>query len=388
MREYFTDKLVADLDLEPGKGADQWAFDRQQTGLAMRMRGGADGTSKFWYHSYRFGGKKRHDKLGRLCDLTVNDARALVYRRQRDVVEGGVDPHAQRDETQSKAKVAANTPTFFIAVGQFLEDYRRDVRPSTLRNTTGWLLGPLSGGPAYCEPLKSKRVDLITSRDIADLVTSLKNTRSRQVAQSVRAALQSFFRWAMERKYVVGEVSPVKGVTCPAAPKKSKRKKRPLSTDEIVKVWNALGDDAYGKLTKLTILIGVRRQEIGAMRWSELDLDAGVWTIPGERTKTHETYVTPLAAAVVDILRSIERQDGREYVFGSRSSNGFSSFSEGKRKLDAAAAIEPWRFHDLRSTIVTVMGTKLGIPPHVRAAVLNNEPERKVTREQYEETDY
>jgi integrase len=354
----------------------------------VRLRAGTDGPSKTWYHCYRFAGQKRREPLGRLCDLSLNDARMLVGRRARDMAEAFVDPRAKRSEAAAKAEHAANTPLFFDGVAQFLEDYRNRVRPATLRNTTGWLLGPLGGGTAYCEPLKKKRLDLITDRDIANLIAGLQKARSRHVAQAVRAALQSFFSWGCGRRFI--SVSPCAGVYCPAAPRElAKRKKRVLETSEIVAVWNACDQiGEYGTITRLTILMGVRRQEIGAMRWSELDLDAAVWTIPAERTKTHAAYATPLAPAVVAILRSIERRDGRDQVFGARSNAGFVSFSDGKAKLDAAAGIEPWRFHDLRSTIVTRMGKDLKILPHVRAAVLNHAGERTITREFYDDTDY
>ena len=114
MREFFTDKIVAELGLEPSE-RDQWAFDRQQTGLALRLRAGADGVSKTWYHTYRFAGQKRRDPLGRLCDVSLNDARMTVNRRQRDVVENSIDPRDAKIAALYERKLVLVRPDGHVA---------------------------------------------------------------------------------------------------------------------------------------------------------------------------------------------------------------------------------------------------------------------------------
>ena len=60
---------------------------------------------------------------------------------------------------------------------------------------------------------------------------------------------------------------------------------RVLDDDEIRAVWHACQDDDFGRIIKLLLLTGCRRNEIGGLQWSELNLGAGVLTIPAARTK-------------------------------------------------------------------------------------------------------
>jgi integrase len=73
-------------------------------------------------------------------------------------------------------------------------------------------------------------------------------------------------------------------------------------------VWLACGDDDYGRIVKLLILTGCRREEIGGVRWSEIDLDKGTLTIPAERAKNGRAHTLPLPAMALDIIRSIPQR--------------------------------------------------------------------------------
>ena len=111
------------------------------------------------------------------------------------------------------------------------------------------------------------------------------------------------------------------------------------------------------------------------MTWDEVDLEGATWRIGGERTKNARVHEVPLASQAIDILRTINRRDGRALVFGSRK-GPFSGWSKAKASLDArvSAALgrsPPWRLHDIRRTVATRMAD-LGVQPHVIEAVLNH----------------
>jgi integrase len=131
-----------------------------------------------------------------------------------------------------------------------------------------------------------------------------------------------------------------------------------LSDDELRAVWNACGDDHYGRIVKLLALTGCRRDEIGGLRWSEVNLNAATITLPAERTKNGHRHVVPLAPAAVDILSTIERVVGRDFVFGQYG-QGFSGWADKKQKL--GDSVGSWVLHDLRRTFRTGLG-KLGVP--------------------------
>jgi integrase len=73
----------------------------------------------------------------------------------------------------------------------------------------------------------------------------------------------------------------------------------------------------------------------------------------------------PLA---LDILRSVERRDGRDHLFGTRG-QGFVAWGHSKAafKVD----IQAWTLHDLRRSVATHLA-EIGIEPHIVEAILNH----------------
>jgi integrase len=129
-------------------------------------------------------------------------------------------------------------------------------------------------------------------------------------------------------------------------------------------VWNACGGDSdFAKIVRLLILLGCRRQEIGSLRWGELDLDDGVLAIPGSRTKSGNALALVLPDAALAILSSTPRRDS-VFVFGGAA--GFLSWSTSmatlRRRITTPMA--QWSLHDLRRTFRSGLG-RIGVPPHI-----------------------
>ena len=129
------------------------------------------------------------------------------------------------------------------------------------------------------------------------------------------------------------------------------------------------GGDQYNAVVRLLLLTGARRDEIGGLKWDEIDFDSAMISLPGERTKNSKPFDIPLTPAALAILEAQPRRD-RTFVFG-RGQGGFSGWSKSKKELDQRANIAPWRLHDLRRTMSTVMH-ELGVQPHIVEAVLNH----------------
>jgi integrase len=157
---------------------------------------------------------------------------------------------------------------------------------------------------------------------------------------------------------------------------RSESRERSLSDSEVAKVWLTAPNNDYGNIVRLLILTGCRREEIGNMAWSELDLDSRILTIPKERTKNGMEHIVPLADAAISILQGIRRRGDRDYVFGI-ARGGFSGWSAAKCRLDEAVGFNDWHLHDLRRTVRTGLG-KLGVQPHVAEAVLNHLPPKLI----------
>ena len=120
------------------------------------------------------------------------------------------------------------------------------------------------------------------------------------------------------------------------------------------------------------------------MRWSEIDLDKQLWTIPKEKTKSEREHDVPLSALALEILGSCPRFNAGDFVFSSTGgARPVSGFSKTKEIADAKAeeiaeetsspAVGRWRFHDLRRTMTTMLA-EIGIKPHILGAVINHSP--------------
>jgi integrase len=144
-----------------------------------------------------------------------------------------------------------------------------------------------------------------------------------------------------------------------------------LSDAELVKVWNTCAEDDFGRIARLLILTGLRRDEAGSLKWSEIDLDAGTLTISAERSKNRRAHVLTLPPMALAILKSIPRRDGRDFVFGQRG-RGFSRWGWHTTALrERLGEMPPFTLHDLRRTFRTGLG-RLGIPSHVAELAINH----------------
>ena len=158
-----------------------------------------------------------------------------------------------------------------------------------------------------------------------------------------------------------------------------------LSNAEIAMLWPAFDQLGYpfGPVFQLLLLTGSRRNEVGGMKWSEIEGDT--WLLPGERTKNARPHIVPLSSTAREILDYLPRFDGSDYVFTSgrartRGENGervtdrpVSGWGRAKERIDKISGLSDWRLHDLRRTVVTGMNEELGIEPHVVEAVVNHQ---------------
>jgi integrase len=349
----FTKDTATKLTLPPGK-SDHLVWDPSLPGFGIRARGNA----KRWVIQYRINGRQRREAIGDVRKVELSDARRIAKQRFASV-ELGVDPAAER------AKARAEAAALELTLGKVAEQYlaaKADVlRPNTLKASRRYF-------NVHWKPLRDHPIDgasKISRADIAAHLQRLSKERGRIAAARARATLSALFAWAMqqglcEANVVTGTHDPEEG---------AKSRERTLDDRELRLIWNACdrGDD-FSCIVRLLLLLGCRREEIGGLRWSEIDLETGLLCISGERTKNHRELRLPLPSLAIAILRSVRRRDGRDFVFGKR--HGFNGWSAAKRELDARIAkaagkpLAPWRLHDARRTMRSGLG-KLGVMPHV-----------------------
>ena len=305
----FTKEALAALALPPGK-TDHFEWDDELPSFGVRLRG----RSKRWVVQYRVGTQQRRESLGDVRKVKLEDARKIARQRFAQV-ELGSDPAAER-------AAAAARLTLGEAAARYLDAKREMMQPGSHKAATRYL-------NVCWKPLHGRALDDIKRSDVAARLQELTKLHGRTSAARARDTLSAMFSWAMREGLC--EANPVIGTNDPDAG--ILPRDRILSDDEVRIVWNACGDDAAGRIIKLLLLTGCRREEIGALKWSEIE--AGVLTIPGTRTKNGRTLVLPLPAVAIELLAAVPKQDGGDFVFGRGGDTPFSGWSAAKLRLDA-----------------------------------------------------
>jgi integrase len=313
--------------------------------------------------------------------LNADQARKAARVRLARVELGG-DPQQEKHE----ARAAAG-----YSVGKLVENYlarrhhetgKNPLRKSSYEATEHYL-------QKHWKPLHGLQASKVDRSAIASRLTAIEVEISSVTAARARVALSSMFVWAIGQGIV--DSNPVIGTNKPPEPK---ARDRVLSNTEIAEIWASCRDDNFGHIVKLLLLTGARRDEIGDLIWTEIDLEFEVINLPPQRTKNGRAHFVPLAPMAVAILKSVPRRARLggpiEFLFGE-GQGGFSGWSKAKAALDrrinetraqAAAKlgsrtgkpqrIMDWRLHDLRRTAATIMADRLGVLPHVIEAALNH----------------
>jgi integrase len=121
---------------------------------------------------------------------------------------------------------------------------------------------------------------------------------------------------------------------------------------------------------EMLALTGQRRDEVGRMAWVHLDLEKGLWVVPGEHAKNGKPHTVHLSNLVLSLLSHIPRVGN--LVFSSDGTTLFQGYSKAKARLDRISGVSGWTLHDLRRTVVTGLA-RLGVAPHVADKILNHQ---------------
>jgi integrase len=352
----FTKSAIADLSLPAGKN-EHFEWDPDLPGFGVRLRG----KSKTWIVQYRVGAQQRRESLGDVRRVNLEDARKIARQRFAKV-ELGVDPGAER------AAKARSQLTLGKVVARYLDAKEGGLRPNTFKAAQVYF-------SVKWAPLLHQPIDSIKRADVAAQLHEIVKKHGRTSAARARANLSALFSWAMreglcETNPVVATNNPTEGIL---------PRERVLDDSEIAAIWRGCVDDDFGAIVKLLLLTGCRREEIGALKWNEINFEARTITIDGERVKNGRTLTLPVPQMVLDILHAVPRRDGREYVFGGQKGGkmAFAAWSWCTLALHAriatqgGKALPRWTLHDLRRTMRTGLG-KLGVAPHVAELTINH----------------
>jgi integrase len=355
---------VFKLPLPKGDKLEVAYFDRgkpnvRAKGLALRVR--SDGT-RTWVFFYRnIAGKQKKLTIGPASDnpsgWTLDKA-----RREAHAYRVAVDNHKDPVEERRKAEAAAeDSKTFKETAEAYLTARQRSLKWRSFYECSRHL-------NKEWKALHRFAVHEITTDIVADGLKDIEKASGPVTRNRARATLSAMFAWALGERFAKQlKTNPTIGTL---KAEENGPRDRVLSYAEIAKIWKAAPDNLYGRVVKLLMLTGQRREEIGGLRWAEIDLEAKLITLPAARTKNGREHLLPLSKAAMEILKTCPHDHDRDLVFGV-GSNGMGAWSKSKAALDAVCGVKNWTIHDLRRTVATRMAD-IGIQPHIIEAVLNH----------------
>lgn len=197
----------------------------------------------------------------------------------------------------------------------------------------------------------SMRVDEVTSADVMDCLSPIWSSRL-ETAKRVRQRIAAVMKWAIAQGHRPD--NPAGDAVTAALPKQSSARKhlRALPhrdvADAIVRIRQAKAHAPLRLAAEFAIITAVRSGEARGAVWDEIDLDTGLWTIPGERMKAGRQHRVPLSEQAVRVLAEArEHSSGSGLVFPSKTSGQIPSWA--LAKLISSLGIEG-TLHGMRSS--------------------------------------
>lgn len=356
-RAKLTDRTIKAL--KPPEHGQVDYFDDSPRGFGVRV---SQSGHRSFFVMYRFQGRLRRHTLGPYPHLTLATARQMA-KDALHAVAHGKDPGA--------AKQADRRAETF---GELADDY---LKSHAKPNKRSWKEDERILKHDLLPHWRGRKAKDITRRDVWAVLTPISDERGSPImANRTLALARRIFNFGIEREIVPS--NPCYKIKAPAA---ERERDRVLGHDELRALWKALpATPAWFQIVfKLYLFTLQRHHEVLGMGRSEIDLEAGWWTIPASRTKNGLVHRVPLAPAVVELLSDWTRSNSHpEWVFPSPVHSGpLATLQKPVRLLRKLSGVE-FRTHDLRRTAASNM-TSIGIPRHTVARILNH-LERDVTR--------
>ena len=311
--------------------------------------------AKSWVFMWKRGGKRHARGLGSAVDVPLVEARELAAEARKAVREGR-DPRAAR----------AGMVTF----GHVADDLFETLSPKwrNAKHRYQWQRAL----ELHCKLLRDKPVAEIGTEDVLSVLKPLWATTTVTAAR-IRERIEQVLDAAKAKGYRTGD-NPArwKGNLKHLLPKRrnvvTHLKAIPYPDVPPFMAKLRASDGTGCSALEFAVLTAARPGEVLGARWSEIDLERKVWTVPAARMKGEREHRVPLSARCVMILRQMATVRVSEYVFpGDRADRPVASNTLRVilRRLGADATV-----HGFRRAFRDWCGDRTSFPREVAEACL------------------
>jgi integrase len=321
--------------------------------------------TKSWLLRFELNGSERFMGLGAYPDFSLKEARERA-RAARQKLADGIDPLQARQEERIKraseaAAVAARSKTFQQCAQLYFD-----------RHSAGWknrkhISQFLSTLSAYAFPVIGALPVADVNRDLVlacvQPIWITKNATAARVLRRIKGVLdfakvqgwregENPAAWDGNLEHALPKPTAVRQVEHHAA--------LPFAqvNDFIMQLRERRGIAA--RALEFLILTAARTGEVTGARWSEIDLDARVWTIPAARMKAKKDHRVPLSDRALEILRALPRE--ADFVFiGDEAGLSHSAMDQVRKRMGRRDFV----VHGFRSTFRDWAAERTSYPNHV-----------------------
>ena len=335
-----------------------------------------DSRARSWVLRVMVGLKRRHIGLGGYPTVTLAQAKETA-RQLRDDVSKGNDPIQQRKEDASRLRAQqASAITFEKAAEGYLDSHggswKNAKHRSQWENTLSTYAHP------YIGKILVRDIEVEHVLSVLTPIWKIKN----ETASRVRGRIESVLDWASARSYRSRD-NPArwKGLLDKLLPAPSKVKV--VEHYKAVPIDNAaefvsrlrMQEGMAALALEFAILCAARSGEVRGARWSEIDMQACLWTIPKERMKAGKEHRVPLNAQAMEILAAIPNVDPTGLIFFAPKGGVLSDMTltalMRRMKVDAVP-------HGFRSTFRDWVSERTCYPRELAEQALAHAIENKV----------
>lgn len=252
-----------------------------------------------WRFKFRFRGIEKKLSLGRFPDVSLQDARKL-RDEARDKIESGSDPAAERKLAELAArKAAANT--FKLVADEYIEKMERECKsPATLKKAR-WFCDLLD------RDIGHRPISEVSPHELLAAIKRIERKGHHETAQRLRAFAGRVFRYAIAT--LRADRNPADVLRGALTVPQVRHHSAILDPTLVGKLLRAI-DGYEGRVeTRLALQLAphvfVRPGELRTAEWSEVDLEASLWRIPGEKMKMKEPHVVPLSKQSAELFRQL-----------------------------------------------------------------------------------
>ncbi len=340
-------------------------FDERGLFMLVTPTGG-----RLWRFRYRLCGAEKLLTLGAYPDVPLKRAREK-RDDARKLVADGVDPSAKR-----QAEKALQADTFEAIAREWLELQSKSLAAETMEILATRLksfLYPYVG---------SRPIASITAQELLAALRRIEARGTHETAHRVRSLAGRVFRYAVATGRAQHDVAAdLKDALAPVKSRNFPSVTEPVRVGELLRAIDGYsGQPVTAFALKLAPLVFVRPGELRGAEWTEFDLEAAEWRIPGARMKMGEQHIVPLSRQAVAILRELQVLTGRgRYVFPSMLSMqrpmSNNTINAALRRLGYGS--DEQTSHGFRSTASTLLNEQ-GFPPDVIELQLAHAERNKV----------